>query len=200
MIIRIDTQRLLLRPFTEADLDDLAALHGDSSVMRYIDDGRPVPAEVVAAKTLPGILRQYTELPSGLGSRAIIEKATGDFVGWVSLAPASSVGLSVDLSVDFTVGSAAGLELGYRLRPTKWGTGYASEAARAVVDFAFGQLGAERIVATTMTVNVGSRRVMEKAGLHHVRTFFEEWPTYIPGAEHGDVEYALTRSDWLGLG
>jgi len=192
MVVRIDTPRLLLRPFTEADLDDLVALHGDPSVMRFIDDGRPVPADVVAGKTLPGILRSYSELPSGLGSRAIVEKATGEFVGWVSLAPASSVGLDV--------GSGAGLELGYRLRPTRWGAGYASEAARAVVDLAFGQLGAGRIVATTMTVNVGSRRVMEKAGLRHVRTFFEEWPTYIPGAEQGDVEYALTRDDWLGLG
>jgi len=192
MVIRINTPRLCLRPFTETDLDDLAALHGDPSVMRYIDDGQPVPADVVAAKTLPGILRRYSELPSGLGSRAIIENSTGEFVGWVSLAPASSVGLNLGLSGD--------LELGYRLRSTKWGKGYASEAARAVIDLAFGELGAERIVATTMTVNVGSRRVMEKAGLRHVRTFFEEWPTYIPGAEHGDVEYALTRDDWLGLG
>ena len=141
------------------DLDDPAALHGDPSVMRYIDDGQPVPADVVAAKTLPGILRRA--LPSGLGSRAIIENSTGEFVGWVSLAPASSVGLDLGLSGE--------LELGYRLRSAKWGMGYASEAARAVIDLAFGELGAERIVATTMTVNVGSRRVMEKAGLRHVR-------------------------------
>ncbi len=65
-----------------------------------------------------------------------------------------------------------------------------------MVTHAFAALGAERVVATTMTVNTGSRRVMEKAGLVLVRTFFEDWPEYIEGAEHGDVEYALTRAAW----
>ena len=52
----LTTQRMLIRQFTEADVDWLAALHGDPAVMRYIDDGRPVPAAVVADSTLPGIL------------------------------------------------------------------------------------------------------------------------------------------------
>ncbi|MGW7575278.1 hypothetical protein [Streptomyces sp. NPDC054765] len=47
-----------------------------------------------------------------------------------------------------------------------------------------------------MTVNHGSRRVLEKAGLRYVRTFFEEWPDYIEGAEHGDVEYVAAREEW----
>ena len=49
----------------------------------------------------------------------------------------------------------------------------------------------------TMTVNTASRRVMEKAGLRHVRTFFADWPDKIPGDELGDVEYAITRAEWL---
>ncbi len=47
-----------------------------------------------------------------------------------------------------------------------------------------------------MVVNAASRRVMEKAGLTLVRTFHQEWPDKIEGDEHGDVEYALLRSDW----
>ena len=47
-----------------------------------------------------------------------------------------------------------------------------------------------------MAVNLGSRRVMEKAGLRYVRTFHQEWPERIEGEEHGDVEYALTKADW----
>jgi RimJ/RimL family protein N-acetyltransferase len=47
-----------------------------------------------------------------------------------------------------------------------------------------------------MTVNLGSRRVMEKAGLKYVRTFFQDWPEVIEGGEHGDVEYALEKADW----
>lgn len=179
----LETARLSLRPFTAADLDDLAALHGDPAVMRYIDDARPVLREVVAEETLPGYLRAYRELPEGLGHRAIVERAGGRFAGWISLLPPSSVGLE----------DADGLELGYRLRQEVWGRGYATEAARAVVDAAFGHLGAERIVATTMAVNTGSRRVLEKVGLRHVSTFFADWPEYIEGAEQGDVVYELTR-------
>lgn len=61
---------------------------------------------------------------------------------------------------------------------------------------AFTELGTERVTANTMTVNVGSRRVLEKAGLAFVRTYFEDWPEVIEGSEEGDVEYALTREEW----
>ncbi|MFJ3203830.1 GNAT family N-acetyltransferase [Streptomyces sp. NPDC086989] len=180
----LETDRMALRRFTGADVDDLAALHGHPEVMRYIDDGRPVPRAVVARQTLPSLLREYGELPGGHGCFAAVDKGSGAFLGWFSLRPASSAGLD------------GGTELGYRLLPSAWGRGYASEGARALVARAFTELGAERVVATTMTVNAASRRVMEKAGLSLVRTFFEEWPEYIEGAEHGDVEYALTREAW----
>lgn len=80
--------------------------------------------------------------------------------------------------------------------PSVWGLGYATEGAQALVHHAFTELGVDRIVATTMTVNTASRRVMEKAGLSLIRTFFEQWPEPIEGAEHGDVEYAVTRETW----
>ncbi|MEV8097231.1 GNAT family N-acetyltransferase [Kitasatospora sp. NPDC085879] len=185
MPIPTETTRMLLRRFTEDDLDDLAALHGDPEVMRRIDDGRPVPRAVVERETLPALLRGYAELPPGTGCFAAVERGSGEFLGWFGLQPATSVGLS------------GGTELGYRLRPAVWGRGFATEGARALVRLAFTELGADRVVATTMTANTASRRVMEKAGLHHVRTFFEEWPDAIEGAEHGDVEYALTREQWL---
>jgi RimJ/RimL family protein N-acetyltransferase len=53
-----------------------------------------------------------------------------------------------------------------------------------------------RVFAQTMAVNTASRRVMEKAGLAHVRIFHEDWPDPIEGAEHGEVEYSLTKADW----
>ncbi|MEU2628662.1 GNAT family N-acetyltransferase [Kitasatospora sp. NPDC007106] len=185
MPIRAATARMLLRCFTADDLDDLAVLHGDPEVMRRIDDGRPVPRPVVERETLPALLRGYAELPPGEGCFAAVARGSGEFLGWFALAPASSPGLD------------GGTELGYRLRPAVWGRGLATEGARELVRLAFAELGADRVVATTMTVNTASRRVLEKAGLRHVRTFFEEWPEYVEGAEHGDVEYALTREQWL---
>lgn len=54
----------------------------------------------------------------------------------------------------------------------------------------------ERVFATTMVVNVASRRVLEKAGLRYVRMFHQPWPYRIDGDEEGDAEYALLRSEW----
>ncbi len=185
--VRLETARLVLRWFTEADVDDITALLGNAEVTRYTE-GRPITRAEVETRTLPEILRQYRDLPHGMGRFAAADKATGTFVGWFSLRPADSRGLD------------GGTELGYRMLPAHWGQGYATEGARALVDSAFRELGADRVVATTMTVNVGSRRVLEKAGLRYLRTFFLDWPEYLEGAEHGDVEYALTRAEWAAGG
>lgn len=63
------------------------------------------------------------------------------------------------------------------------------------MDLGFGQLGLSRIWAQTMAVNTGSRRVMERAGLGYVRTFHLAWDDPLPGAEQGEVEYAIARTD-----
>lgn len=175
---------------TRADLGWLTALHGDAAVMRYIDDGQPVPAQVVAARTLPGILTEYDRRPAGLGCFAAVPRGGGP-VGWLALRPPSSTGLEQEQEQ----GTA---ELGYRLFPAAWGHGYATEAARALVRHAFTVAEADRLVATTMTVNARSRRVLQKAGLRLVRTFYAQWPGYLAGAEYGDVFYALDRRDWPG--
>ena len=89
-------------------------------------------------------------------------------------------------------------EIGYRLRRDAWGQGLASEGASALVSWAFGSAGHDRIVACTMAVNRGSRRVMEKLGMKHARTTFPGFPAPIPGAEQGEVWYELLRADWNG--
>ena len=88
-----DHSRLLLRRFCVEDAEALADLHGDPQVMRYIDDGKPVPRELTVRTSLPEILEQYARLPTGLGKSALVEKSSGRFVGWVGLGPVSSVGL-----------------------------------------------------------------------------------------------------------
>ena len=65
-----------------------------------------------------------------------------------------------------------------------------------MIDHGFEMLSVERVLAETMVVNTASRRIMEKVGLRHVRTFHADWPVRIPGDEHGDVEYAITRTEW----
>ncbi|WIX83953.1 GNAT family N-acetyltransferase [Amycolatopsis carbonis] len=181
-----ETPRLRLRRFTPADAGALAALHGDAVVMRFVEDGRPIAREVVECETLPEILAEYRTLPAEHGCFAAVIAETDQFAGWFSVRPATSRGLD-----------RGGTEVGYRLRPAVWGRGFATEGLQAVLRKAFAELGAARVVATTMAVNTRSRRVLEKAGLGLVRTFFLEWPEYLEGAEHGDVEYALSREEWV---
>lgn len=182
----LETDRLLLRRFTEADAGPLAVLYGDPRVMRFITRQPPSRAEV-EAKILPAYLLEYRELAGGLGSFAAIEKETGLMAGRFSLKPASSYGLT------------GGTELGYRLCPAFWGRGLATEGARALIGSVFGHLRLDHVVATTMADNTSSWRVLEKCGMSRVRTFYYPDAGLMPGAEHGDFVYELTRSDWASM-
>ena len=88
------------------------------------------------------------------------------------------------------------VDLGYRLRRSAWNQGYATEGSRALISLGFTDLGVERVFGHTMTVNTASRRVMEKCGLTLVRTTPYEGTGIIEGAEHGEVEYAIIKSEW----
>jgi RimJ/RimL family protein N-acetyltransferase len=178
----LETDRLVLRRFTADDADLLVELDNDPEVMRYINGGTPVSREEIVTDYLPAFLSYYDRF-EGYGFWAAIEKATERFVGWFHLRPGPE-----DPPTE--------PELGYRLHRAAWGGGLATEGSRALIDKAFADLGATRVHASTMAVNVGSRRVMEKAGLRYVRMFHGEWPVRIPGNEEGDVEYAIERSDW----
>lgn len=178
----LETDRLLLRRFTPADVDLLVELDSDPEVMRYITGGRATSREEIESEVLPAFLAYYRRF-AGFGFWAAIEKASGTFLGWFHFRPRD--GHDPDE-----------VELGYRLRRSAWGKGYATEASRALVEKGFAELGVRRVTAEAMAVNGASRRVMEKAGLRYVRTFHQPWPDRIEGDEQGDVEYALTREEW----
>jgi RimJ/RimL family protein N-acetyltransferase len=177
------TERMVLRRFTVADVDRVVELDADPEVMRYINGGIATSRQEIEDDYLPAWLSYYDRF-EGYGFWAAIEKASGDFLGWFHLRPPPQAPPDQP-------------ELGYRLRRSAWGRGLATEGARALIDAAFETYGARRVNAETMAVNVGSRRVMEKSGLILVRSFTQDWPHRIEGDEHGDVEYALTREEWL---
>jgi RimJ/RimL family protein N-acetyltransferase len=180
--IFLTTERLVLCRFTEADADNLFDLDGDPEVMRFLTGGKPTPRDVIENEILPRFLR-YHKHSEGFGVWAAIERSTGAFLGWFAFHPPEG-------------GGSDEVELGYRLARPSWGKGYATEGSRALIRKGFTELGTRRVFAQTMAVNIASRRVMEKAGLVYVQTFHEDWPEPIEGAEHGEVEYALTRADW----
>jgi RimJ/RimL family protein N-acetyltransferase len=179
----LTTPRLRLREFTMDDLDALVELDSDPEVMRFLDNGKPTPREKIRDEVLPHLIREYALFP-GFGRWAANDKATGQFVGWFGLRSAECIG----------PGCAT---LGYRLRRAAWGRGLATEGSRALLAKAFTELGVQRVSADTMAVNRRSRRVMEKAGLTFVRTYHEYFPEPLPGHEHGEVEYAVTKEQWI---
>jgi RimJ/RimL family protein N-acetyltransferase len=183
MDVFLETERLLLRRFTAADVDNLVDLDNDPQVMHFVTGGRGTSVQETRDEVLPAFLGYYDRYP-GYGFWAVMEKSTGDFLGWFHLRPAPDGGRPGEP------------ELGYRLTRSAWGKGYATEGSRALIRKAFAELGAERVYAETMAVHAASRRVMEKAGLALIRSFHQDWPDKIEGDEYGDVEYALTRAEW----
>jgi RimJ/RimL family protein N-acetyltransferase len=171
----LETEQLVLRRFTHADVERLLPLHNDPDVMRFLNGGR--------AASRREIERDYRERFAKDGYWVAIERATDDFIGWFGFHPREDRGPHE-------------FELGYRIRRSAWGRGYATEGSRALICKGFTELGVRRVFAETMAVNLASRRVMVKSGLEYVRTFHEDFPDPIAGAEHGEVEYALTRATW----
>jgi RimJ/RimL family protein N-acetyltransferase len=188
--IFLQTERLLLRRFTATDSNHLVALDNDPQVMRFINGGTPTPRRVIEEEILPRFLTYLEEQP-GYGFWAAEEQAAGAFVGWFSLRPAAEAGTAT---------------LGYRLRRSAWGKGYATEGVRALIDKAFLELDIRRIVATTYEENLASRRVMEKAGLRLLRRFrltpedLATADTFHSAAaelwDGDDLEYVLDKDEW----
>jgi RimJ/RimL family protein N-acetyltransferase len=164
----LETQRLVLRRFTEADADNLVSLDADPDVMRFVTGGAPTSREEIENDFLPAFLGYYQRY-EGFGFWAAEEKTTGEFLGWFHFRPGPDA-------------APGEVELGYRLRKSAWGKGYATEGSRALIARGFTEFGVQRVVAEAMAVNTASRRVMEKAGLK--------------GEEFGGVEYALDKADW----
>lgn len=144
----LETLRLELRVFVESDFDDLYRLDRDPRVMKYIADGKPASREAVAQR-LKRFLRYATLYPD-LGIWRAARRDTGAYIGWFALNYA---------------GSTTDVEVGYRLLPGAWGQGFATEGAKAIVDYGFDDLGLYRIIGVTHPGNKASQRVLQKAGL-----------------------------------
>lgn len=178
MQVFLTTDRMVLRRITPDDAPLLLGLDSDPEVMRYSTGGRPsAPADI------DGDIRRYQEWYRAYPDRGywIAQDTGGAFLGWFHLRHPHG-------------GDPAEPELGYRLARAHWGRGLATEGSLALLGTAFAAPSVRRVFARTMAVNTGSRRVMDKLGMRLVRTFALDAPP-IPGAEHGEIEYALTRAD-----
>ncbi|HWV24861.1 MAG TPA: GNAT family N-acetyltransferase [Thermomicrobiales bacterium] len=176
-----DTERLRFEPLGPEHVDVLIAMNSDSTVMEFLDPEPTTRGELEAG--IVHYARTCMGKGLGIGFWAIVDKATDATIGWLELS--APLGEPVSEA-----------ELGYRMLPAWWGKGLATEAAGGALKHAFESVGLQRVFAHTMFVNRRSRRVMEKIGMAHVRTFFPNWENPLPGSEHGEVEYAITPETW----
>jgi RimJ/RimL family protein N-acetyltransferase len=185
-VILLETERLRLRRVLPSDLDRLVELDADPQVTRYTSYGQPTSRERYESEILPRWFAYYASTPL-VGYWAAESRADSEFLGWFHLRPDR-----------FDEGEQ---ELGYRLKRSAWGRGYATEGGRALLAHGFGPVGAEKISARTLAGNLGSRRVMEKCGLVYERDFV--WPEDVLAGrtedERAAVKYSITRPRWLAL-
>ncbi len=168
-MIYIETPRLLLRDWSDADLPLFAAMNADPAVMEFFP-GTLTPAESEAFYRR--IRDEFAD--SGYGLYAVERKIDGCFIGYTGLHRAL-------FEADFT----PCIEIGWRLCHAAWGNGFAPEAAAAVLDYAFGLLGMTEVCSFTAAVNLRSQRVMEKIGMEPAGRFVHpSLPRESPLSEH----------------
>lgn len=176
--MRLETERLLLRDFVEADAEALFAVEGDPEVARYQSFEPRTIDESVA------FVRDAAESaiwrPRSLYELAIVRRDDE--------APIGRVGMQVRRK------EGRQAMLWYTLRRDQWGGGYATEAARALVEYAFGELGLHRVWADCDPRNERSWRLLERLGMrreaHHVES------TFLKGEWVDSYEYAVLDREW----
>lgn len=158
MQIFVETNRLILRELMPSDATGMFDLDTDADVHRYLGN-KPIETMDEAWQVIAFIRNQYVQ--NGIGRWAVVEKATGDFVGWSGL----------KLVKELTNGHINYYDLGYRLLKKHWQKGYATESARASLDYGFTTLNLPVIYAMADVRNIASRNVLLKTGLQYIETF-----------------------------
>jgi ribosomal-protein-alanine N-acetyltransferase len=153
-VLPIETARLRIRPVEESDVDGAHRVYGDPEAMRYVGaDGAPRTREQTAA----GVTRMIEgQERNGFSLWAVELRETGEMIGICGV-----------VHVD---GTGPDVELVYEFQRSAWGTGYATEAARACLAAALGPLGLKRVVALAYPENAQSIRIMQKLGMRAAGT------------------------------
>ena len=168
--VTLQTERLILRLFREADLDAYAEMSGDAEVMRYLGSGLPL-TRAEAWRSMALMLGHWQL--RGYGLWAVEERASGAMVGRIGC---------------WNPEGWPGLEVGWTLRRRYWGRGFATEGARAALGYAFTQLGCRHVISLIRPANAASIRVAERLGeCLEGRTEIND---------HETLVYGIGREDW----
>ena len=176
----LHTARLRLRPFTDADANALFALHSSASVLRYWD--APPWTDPGRAELFIAACRRMAD--ESTGARLAVDRVSdGRFIGWCTV-----TGWNRD---------HRSASLGYCFDEAAWGHGYATEAARALLQWAFVTLDLNRVQAETDTRNAASARVLAKLGFVREGTLRED--CVVNGEVSDSWVYGLISRDWRAI-
>lgn len=177
----IETRRLVLRPWRADDREPFAALNADPRVMEHFPETLTREASDALVERMEAAWRAH-----GFCFGAMEQRSDGVFVGMAGLA-----------RVPFAASFTPAVEIGWRLARAHWGMGYASEAARAWLEYGFTTLGCDEIVSFTTTANLRSQAVMQRIGMQRDASRDFEHPGLEPGHPlRPHVLYALGREAW----
>ena len=175
----IETQRLVLRGWRDSDVEPFIRHTNTPAVMRWLGGVRE---EEQVRQMLTGKFNEWLD-QWGFTFWAVERRADGELLGFCGLKVADDPGTRIE-----------GLhEVGWRLREDAWGHGYAKEAAIASLDFAFGQAGADQVVALTVDGNAPSWGLMERLGMTRRPEFDYEGPDW---AETPVIVYLVRKDEW----
>ncbi len=172
----LETERLILRTWREADIEPYLAINQDPSVFEW---GAGVPMTRERVETFIADMNKGFAVDR-FSAFAVEEKSSGKLIGFVGIS-------RVPWESHFT----PAIEIGWRLASSSWGKGYATEAARAVLKYAFEVLQLDEVVSFTSPLNVRSLRVMEKIGL--TRDMKGDFNHPRLGADHPLLQHVLYR-------
>lgn len=183
VVPEIHTARLHLRAWCDDDLDPFARLNADPRVMEYL--GAPL-ARSESVALAERFCQHFVE--RGFGLWAVEVPDVAPFIGFV--------GLNVP---SFTAHFTPCVEIGWRLAAEHWGKGFATEGAKAALDFGFRRLGLDEIVSFTVVANTRSRHVMERIGMHRDPADDFDHPALPAGDPlRRHVLYRRVRDEWTG--
>lgn len=168
----LETDRLILRPFSMEDVHPWFIMHQDPEITRYTGDGGVISEKEMEQRIRENVLGDYEK--HGFGRWAVIHKEDNKLIGFT--------GLKYIPELDV-------VDLGYRFSQEYWGKGIATEASKVALHFGFETLALKQIVGYILPANIGSENVLKKLHFSFVKAFYEDGEL-----EH---EYALNATDYF---
>ena len=172
----LETERLLIRNLSNKDSQGVFEMDSDPEVQKYLGN-QPIKTISEATDYIEKAQKEYKKYSAGRW--AVIEKETGDFIGWCGL---KFISTEINSKSDY-------YDLGYRFIKKYWGKGYATESALACLKYGFEELNQQEIFAMVELDHIASRNILSKLGMKEMNEFeYDKTP---------HIFYKMSKEKWI---